>query len=87
MVGGLTIMVSAFLALAARYWQLLAGIGAALGVLLYGRHQRGQGAAERETKLRADAAQQMQERTNAGNEAAGAAERDGGVSRMQRGEY
>jgi hypothetical protein len=78
---------TAFLATLARYWQPVAALGAALGVLLYGRHQRGQGAAERETKLRADAAKQMQERTNAGNEAAGAAERDGGVSRMQRGEY
>jgi hypothetical protein len=78
---------TAFLAILARYWQPVAALGAALGVLLYGRHQRGQGAAERETQIRATAAQQMQERTDAGNQAARAAERDGAASRLQRGDF
>jgi hypothetical protein len=47
---------SVFFAIAARYWQAFAALAAAVGVLIYGRHQRGQGAAEREGKLRAEAA-------------------------------
>jgi hypothetical protein len=43
----------------ARYWQAAAGIVAMLGVLIYGRHQRGAGAADREARLRADAAVQQ----------------------------
>ncbi len=78
---------TAFLALAARYWQAFAALAAAVGVLIYGRHQRGQGAQQRETEIRADAAKQMQERTNAGNEAARAAERDGAVDRMRGGNF
>jgi len=56
MVAGLTIMVSAFLAIGARYWQAALGTAAVLGVLLYGRRERSAGAAEREARIRADAA-------------------------------
>jgi hypothetical protein len=78
---------TAFLALAARYWQAFAALAAAVGVLIYGRRQRSAGAAERETQIRATAAQQMQERTDAGNQAARAAERDGAVKRMRDGKF
>jgi hypothetical protein len=44
------------LAILARYWQAVVGAAAVLGVLLYGRRERSAGAAEREAKLRAEAA-------------------------------
>jgi hypothetical protein len=78
---------TAFLALLARYWQAALALAAALAVLLWGRHQRTTGRAERETEIRADAAKQMQERTNAGNDAARAAERDGAVDRLRGGKF
>ena len=46
---------TALMGLLTRYWQVAAGLAAALGVLLYGRNQRGAGAVEKETKLRAEA--------------------------------
>jgi dienelactone hydrolase len=78
---------TAFLAFIASRWQAALGLAAALAVLLYGRHQRTTGRAERETEIRAQAAQQMQERTNAGNDAARAAERDGALDRMRDGKF
>ncbi|HEV7458021.1 MAG TPA: hypothetical protein VGN96_14710 [Roseococcus sp.] len=57
---------SAFLAALARYWQPVAALAGALGVLLWGRHQRSQGAAQRETEIRAEAgARQTEAMTHA----------------------
>ena len=59
----------AVLTIAARYWQVLVGGLAAVGVLIYGRHQRAAGAAEREAKLRADAGARQLEAAEHANRA------------------
>lgn len=62
---------TAFIAIVARYWQAFAALAAALGVLVWGRHQRHQGAAQRDTEIRADAsARQAEAMTHATNAAA-----------------
>lgn len=60
-----------FLFFVAARWQAVLAFAAALGVLLWGRHQRHQGAAQRETEIRADAsARQAEAMTHATNAAA-----------------
>lgn len=62
---------TAFLFFVAARWQAVLAFAAALGVLLWGRHQRHQGAAQRDTEIRADAsARQAEAMTHATNAAA-----------------
>jgi hypothetical protein len=57
---------TAFIAFLASRWQAALGIAAAVGVLMWGRHQRTTGRAERENEIRADAnARQMEAVTDA----------------------
>lgn len=61
---------TAFLFFVAARWQAVLAFAAALGVLVWGRHQRHQGAAQRETEIRADAsARQAEAMTHATNAA------------------